>query len=639
MKKINLTFWFFLLLVSAIACSNEEFVSVGETYPEGAYTRATVVLGHLNNDDAETRIKRLRVFVFEDSKLDTMLYKEFSENADSIVIRDLRLKVSPRKTFIAIANEPVDASDTYKNAVTKQAIYDETFSLADYLNADWTLDADNGCLPMFTEVVEKVPAGKEGQPQQNIILKLKRCVARIDLNMKKETEDINASLDGTFSIKLKNSAATGYLGQKTTEDILAVKTIQLNKDITLKTDPEKLITLYVPEMNKEKTAMELEIENVKIQDNYTGAASFVIGKKQGQIDRNTKYDITVTAKKAIDPFDVKMTVEDWTPVSIDGDIPGTYLVVNKMEMPVEVNAGGTVNVKTDATTIYVDWSEAPYLYLVNGDIRDLTATDVNVVDGEVDLIFKWQHTPDDGYTGNVKITADGITRVVTVTKKDGAFVVFDIKEMYVNGVLHNIPGSIDIIDIGLDATTFKFEVSTVVKWFITADYGRISVSMGMDDKEGELTLPADTSGPNSKGYYVRSLSVLVYYYTTSSSYYRHYLGYLNRMDGYWTVGDYEVVLGDDFNKGDYDNYANEARCPIGWALPTVSQLNKMTGVTLNSEFQEINPLPGFDTAFPGNNSYWMLMDGKKTFVTFKDNTAKIESDLTTAKLRCVRVKK
>ena len=185
--------WMMWLVLLCFSCVNEEQRAVLSDEPGkvrmnmSISTRATYDPEVLNEN--ETRINRLRLYVFDGSTLDKMYYWSDLNINDGVYVTPIFLvKAATGKTFYAIVNEPTDMdSRALLEAVDHPGdlaeIQYRRRDIMDYWNPNIMGYYNDYCLPMYGELTG-VDA-LEGTTQ-TINLQVDRAVARVDVYMRRE---------------------------------------------------------------------------------------------------------------------------------------------------------------------------------------------------------------------------------------------------------------------------------------------------------------------------------------------------------------------------------------------------------------------------------------------------------------------
>ena len=192
MRYKGYIWWAWLLLVLFSCTESEqaiEPVNPGEVRMSmNISTRAANDPEVLNAN--ETRISRLRIYVFDGTSLDKMYYWQGLTATDGTYTTPVfTVKAATGKTLYAIVNEPVD---TNTRAILESVdhpddLVDVQYQMADYLTTKTNVNVveytKDYCLPMYGELAGVDAA--EGTTQ-TVNMRVDRAVARVDVYMRKE---------------------------------------------------------------------------------------------------------------------------------------------------------------------------------------------------------------------------------------------------------------------------------------------------------------------------------------------------------------------------------------------------------------------------------------------------------------------
>lgn len=214
MRYKDCIWWMWLLLFLFSCTENEqtvEPVNPGEMRMSmNISTRATSDPEVLNAN--ETRISRLRIYVFDGTSLDKMYYWSGLTATDGTYTTPVfTVKAATGKTLYAIVNEPVDFDTRaiLESVDHPNDLVGVQYQMADYLTTktnvvEYTKEYS---LPMYGELagVDAV----EGTTQ-TVNMRVDRAVARVDVYMRKEAENWEEVLmPGTLVVQ--GVSKTGFI--------------------------------------------------------------------------------------------------------------------------------------------------------------------------------------------------------------------------------------------------------------------------------------------------------------------------------------------------------------------------------------------------------------------------------------------
>jgi len=163
----------------------------------------------------ETRISRLRIYVFDGTSLDKMYYWQGLSAIDGTYTTPVfTVKAATGKTLYAIVNEPVDFDTRaiLESVDHPNDLVDVQYQMADYLSTrtnvvEYTKDY---CLPMYGELAGVDAA--EGTTQ-TVNMRVDRAVARVDVYMRKEAKNWEEVLMPT-TLVVTGVSKTGFVSPK-----------------------------------------------------------------------------------------------------------------------------------------------------------------------------------------------------------------------------------------------------------------------------------------------------------------------------------------------------------------------------------------------------------------------------------------
>lgn len=148
---------------------------------------------------------------------------------------------------------------------------------------------------------------------------------------------------------------------------------------------------------------------------------------------NTVCMVTLRIKDAV-RVDASCIIQDWDNVSIDAPINASYLRITENKVKVDPGNGGYLHMQTDASSVHVDWSEAPG-FILDGSMPGETSADIAVTDNWAIVVFEkgrkgeGNSNPADGV---ITVTAGTLTRKIGITMLQ-SLLMFDLKSITVNG--------------------------------------------------------------------------------------------------------------------------------------------------------------------------------------------------------------
>lgn len=153
---------------------------------------------------------------------------------------------------------------------------------------------------------------------------------------------------------------------------------------------------------------------------------------EAKLPRNSECMVTLRLKDAevIVPTDITIEIEGWGEVPINGDVTVAYLDVDKKTLSVDPVLGGEINIKSNVTKVYIDWSKASGFYL--DGYSGNTHAELALTNQMVNAVF---HEINSGVVadGTVSITAGNLTWNVILSHGQSD-VVFELKSLHIDNI-------------------------------------------------------------------------------------------------------------------------------------------------------------------------------------------------------------
>ncbi len=333
--------WWAWLLLFLFSCAESEQavdpVNPGEVRMSmNISTRATNDPEVLNAN--ETRISRLRIYVFDGTSLDKMYYWQgLTATAGTYATPVFTVKAATGKTLYAIVNEPVDM-DT--RAILEAVdhpddLVDVQYQMADYLSTKTNVVeyTKEYCLPMYGELAGVDAA--EGTTQ-TVNMRVDRSVARVDVYMRKEAGNWEEVLmPGTLVVQ--GVSKTGFISPQKignySSSALNILSRKTAGDIPEETSPEdkgKLAySFYIPEMDCKDSKLNIGIDDYDMIE-LGGDANNSGGTPLEKLERNHVYQLL--CRFMTKSLSLEMRILDWENVEITGDIVGTDFDTDRTEI-------------------------------------------------------------------------------------------------------------------------------------------------------------------------------------------------------------------------------------------------------------------------------------------------------------------
>ena len=366
--------WMMWLVLLCFSCVNDEQRAVLSDEPGkvrmnmSISTRATYAPEVLNEN--ETRINRLRLYVFDGSTLDKMYYWSDLNINDGVYVTPIFLvKAATGKTFYAIVNEPTDMdSRALLEAVDHPGdlaeIQYRRRDIMDYWNPNIMGYYNDYCLPMYGELTG-VDA-LEGTTQ-TINLQVDRAVARVDVYMRREIGQDENYWENRLYIEelgVDRISDIGFISPVRVPDnrydnIYFMDRKEIREEVYSDDKGELLYSFYVSEMEciYDKLSLDFHYRYETGYDDYArvelgGYNNYPQGEILEKIERNHVYKLFCRFTQKIAKFELNLTVCPWEYLPPQAEeVKGEV----KMTNCYMVAPGGRVDIPTE--NVYKIWAQ------------------------------------------------------------------------------------------------------------------------------------------------------------------------------------------------------------------------------------------------------------------------------------------
>lgn len=309
--------------------------SPGYIYLNMSFTRALYPDENLYNYN-ESRIRRVRVYIFEGENLETTLYTTFPDGTDGLAnilgmpgvkigFDPVKVKVGTKNVY-AVINEPLNSN--------AQNLLNNVHSPTDLNSLEYELDQfvsfhqeSRYCLPMFAEQTKIRVTHSDASSPINLKLQTKRALARVDIYVRKKDDvPYYIGLTPTSFLDIINSRPKGfysptvipYNGLKNSYSAFLFSNQEIKYNYQL------LCSFYTPERDCSTPSSKLgfkigKIENKGFIKDYSatiGGNDDYINEVQNsilnQIERNCIYQVKCTfSKTAFYIESIESSIKDW----------------------------------------------------------------------------------------------------------------------------------------------------------------------------------------------------------------------------------------------------------------------------------------------------------------------------------------
>ena len=421
MRYKGYIWWAWLLLVLFSCTESEqaiEPVNPGEVRMSmNISTRAANDPEVLNAN--ETRISRLRIYVFDGTSLDKMYYWQGLTATDSTYTTPVfTVKAATGKTLYAIVNEPVD---TNTRAILESVdhpddLVDVQYQMADYLTTKTNVNVveytKDYCLPMYGELAGVDAA--EGTTQ-TVNMRVDRAVARVDVYMRKEAGNWE-EVQIPAMLVVTGVSKTGFISpEKTGNYASSVINMLLRKtvgEIPEETSPKDkgvlAYSFYIPEMECKDSKLQIGIDEYDMIE-LGGDANNSGGAPLEKLERNHVYQLLCRFMQKTVSLDIDLTVCPWIALEPQVEEVKDIQITNCYVVP----PGGRVHIPTDG--VYKAWAQM--------DEFERTP----IPEGEVTAEVLWQ----DG----IGVMTERSVKVMNAEKRDKAYIVVETGNKAGNAVV------------------------------------------------------------------------------------------------------------------------------------------------------------------------------------------------------------
>lgn len=421
MRYKGYIWWAWLLLVLFSCTESEqaiEPVNPGEVRMSmNISTRAANDPEVLNAN--ETRISRLRIYVFDGTSLDKMYYWQGLTATDGTYTTPVfTVKAATGKTLYAIVNEPVD---TNTRAILESVdhpddLVDVQYQMADYLTTKTNVNVveytKDYCLPMYGELAGVDAA--EGTTQ-TVNMRVDRAVARVDVYMRKEAGNWE-EVQIPAMLVVTGVSKTGFISpEKTGNYASSVINMLLRKtvgEIPEETSPKDkgvlAYSFYIPEMECKDSKLQIGIDEYDMIE-LGGDANNSGGAPLEKLERNHVYQLLCRFMQKTVSLDIDLTVCPWIALEPQVEEVKDIQITNCYVVP----PGGRVHIPTDG--VYKAWAQM--------DEFERTP----IPESEVTAEVLWQ----DG----IGVMTERSVKVMNAEKRDKAYIVVETGNKAGNAVV------------------------------------------------------------------------------------------------------------------------------------------------------------------------------------------------------------
>ena len=412
--------WWMWLLLFLFSCTEHEQtvepVNPGEMRMSmNISTRATSDPEVLNAN--ETRISRLRIYVFDGTSLDKMYYWSGLTATDGTYTTPVfTVKAATGKTLYAIVNEPVDFDTRaiLESVDHPNDLVGVQYQMADYLTTktnvvEYTKEYS---LPMYGELAGVDAA--EGTTQ-TVNMRVDRAVARVDVYMRKEAGNWE-EVQIPAMLVVTGVSKTGFISpEKTGNYASSVINMLLRKtvgEIPEETSPKDkgvlAYSFYIPEMECKDSKLKIGIDDYDMIE-LGGDTNNSGGAPLEKLERNHVYQLLCRFMQKTVYLDINLTVCPWIALEPQVEEVKDIRITNCYIVP----PGGRVHIPTDG--VYKAWAQ----------MEEFERTPIP--EGEVTAEVLWQD--------EIGVMTEHSVKVMNAENRDKAYIVVETGDKAGNAVV------------------------------------------------------------------------------------------------------------------------------------------------------------------------------------------------------------
>lgn len=466
MKYLKYTTVIFLSLLLLCACNQEESINsvasnninlklrVSNSVPD----KRTKAIGE-EPILKESTISNVYTFFFQKDVSDTnqpvFFYKEEniakSGTWEKSLVKSLTGLVDNMEYDIyVLANIPANVS-SLSETITKRDLLSFTETVSTTRQSDGSDISFSGIATFHCGM------------DSNILIELKRTVARLDITINKAVE--LGDDWGVETVEVSNeNANTLYF----TDVVKNGTSRKAEKGQAWKIGDSNLYRYYTYENESTTSESEQLLLLITLKNNKTSETKIykVVVNNAGnnQVERNYIYKVALTLNDTPpEPLDVTWIIVPFNDVSIDASIQATYLNLNKTIIPVMNIYEGILSVETDAENLHVDLSKIGGFALSSYENEKEVDIPMNS-NGKLELHFHLNSGDGVVPDGEVILSAGNLKKSITLKKEETS--------VMLNHISAQMTGGTEIITDG-----------TVLPWHVYKDSN--------DGQKGQLNLTVE----------------------------------------------------------------------------------------------------------------------------------------------------
>lgn len=419
---------FLLFYRFCISCTENEGSREAMMNPDEVQMAINITTRTTNDPEVlnvnETRISRIRVYIFDGTSLDKMYYWTLTETSGFYATPVFTVKAATGKSLYAIVNEPTDMNTRaiLESVDHPNDLIDVQYQIADYLTTQANVPEymTDYCLPMYGEV-KGIDVSKGMTQTRNMTVD--RAVARVDVYMRKEAGNKEEVLIPN-GLMVTGGAETGYVSPakvgnyaSSTIDIIREAVKSIPEETSTKDKGILAYSFYLPEMECKDRKLNLKLDGYDSID-LGGDSDNSGGAVLEKLERNHVYQLLCRFKTKMSTLDINLTVCPWIALEPNVSEIKDVHIINCYIVP----PGGRVHIPTDG--VYKAWAQ----------LDEFERTPIP--EGEITAEVFWQD--------EIGVMTEHSVKVMNASQRDKAYIVVEtgaktgnaVVAMKVNGEIY-----------------------------------------------------------------------------------------------------------------------------------------------------------------------------------------------------------
>lgn len=292
---------------------------------------------------AEDKISSIRIYAFNSKdELESVVYSDEKDITESSIM--IQLRVAGVKTFYAIINGPTVEALSLEAITDLADLNNIEYTLANYFTGGSIFSASNVSDYNFTLPMTGSQIATITVDGQQITLEVTRCVARVDIMMKKESTFDVVKIDEITNFAVKNIIPKGRLfSESNIVDVVEYDNPSVFGPTAALSIPQGTATgvaesvrafwFYTPARAYTDTdkRMTFTLTGIKRNDKLIGIDGEIplFDTSINEVLRNYKYKVSCSVSDIGElTFEQGVTISAWGEKLVDTDVGGSITVLN-----------------------------------------------------------------------------------------------------------------------------------------------------------------------------------------------------------------------------------------------------------------------------------------------------------------------